>query len=1472
MPTRLHPALRSLRSRVWTGLGAVLVAMLAGAASGRAQTSTLAADRVTLDPAKAITQYQHRTWSTREGLPQNSILSIVQTTDGYVWLGTQEGLARFDGLHFTVYDEANTEALTTSNVNRMLAADDGTLWLATRGGGLVAHRAGQFTAYTQDDGLGSDFVTALTQDRTGALWVGTFEGGLTRVADSTFATYGAEAGLDVRIVSQIVEDNRGTLWVGTEQGLRVQNGDRFVPVADLLLAEAFVSALYEDADGTLWIGTRDGRLFSLTGGTRTEHPIPLTEPGQYVKDFVEDAEGTLWIGAVGGLFRYDQRADTPRFDAFGRAEGLSNDAVFALHEDREGGLWIGTQDGLNRLQDTKFTVLTPAEGLPHDLALAVYEDAAGALWVATQGGLARVQGGTVRAFTEADGLPSAHPLSLDGTADGDLWVGTSGAGAALLQDDAVRVFTTDDGLAGTTVFAVYTDRAGTAWFATEAGVSTFDGAAFTTLPDSILGTPFATAFHEDAENHLWIGTYDAGLVRLAPAEAGTPRAVTRYGADEGLPADAVLALHEDATGALWIGTMGGGLARYRPDAAAGTPQFDTFGVAEGLPSASVMAVLSTDEAVWLTSNRGVARITRASLDDHAFNPDAALDVTLYGLADGLRSVEANGGQQPAAWAARDGTFWFPTTEGLAGISPARIRRNTLPPTVAVEALRVDGADVPVGAPIALPPGSDKIEVRYTAPSFPAPETVRFRFRLDGHDDAWYDAGTRREAYYTNLGPGTYELRIQAANNDGVWSPVGTTLAFQVAPFFWQTGWFLVVCVLLTLALAYAAYATRVARLKARQRHLEQVVDERTRALREEKEKVEDAHATIQAQADQLRELDRFKTRFFANISHEFRTPLTLMLGPLDNLLGGSQGPLATPVRTQLGIMQRNAKRLLRLINQLLDLARLESGRMELRARPRNVVQLAEGIVASFQTYTEQKGIALTLDTPDEAVWLSYEPDKLEKVVFNLLSNAVKFTPADGTIAVAVEEHPANADAPDGWVHLRVTDTGRGIPPEKLPLIFDRFRQVEDSDAREHEGSGIGLSMVHELVQLHRGEIDVESTVGEGTTFTVRLKKGTAHFHPDEIDATSDIDGDESTDGTAHGLEGWMVDQAAPAEAAGMVDDASSPDVPDTGAFAPMDTPMVTDPDAPTVLIVDDNADIRAYIASCLAGRYHIGEAVDGLDGLDKARALRPDIIVSDIMMPRLDGNGFVQRLKTDDALRHIPVILLSAKTSQDTIETGLAHGADEYLAKPFSARELLLRLRNLRRLRDQERALKQLNDHLEQRVQDQVQVILRERQANVEALETEKARTEQALAFRSMLMDNMSHEFRTPLTSIIGYAEILEVETDAHLREFAAFILKGGRRLLRTLTALIEYARIESETPEEGGLLLALNRETERVTEHYRAQAAQRGLRLALHLPTTPAWVLGDSGALQFVLATLLDNAVKFTEAGAIEVSVEAEG
>jgi signal transduction histidine kinase/DNA-binding response OmpR family regulator len=525
---------------------------------------------------------------------------------------------------------------------------------------------------------------------------------------------------------------------------------------------------------------------------------------------------------------------------------------------------------------------------------------------------------------------------------------------------------------------------------------------------------------------------------------------------------------------------------------------------------------------------------------------------------------------------------------------------------------------------------------FAALEYSAPSKNRYAYRMVGFNGEWFESGSVRAATYTNLPPGDYTFQVRASNNDGVWNQRGTSLAIVILPPWWRTPWAYALYAALALAALYGARRHALGRLRLESRL--------------EIERFE---------GEQLRELDRARSRLFANVSHEFRTPLTLVMGPLDDLRAGLHGPLTDSAGEQVDLARRNAGRVLDLIDEILELARAEAGRVTLRARRLDLGALVDGVARAFVPLAERKAIVYDVQTPAEPLGIVADPELLERALSNVLSNAFKFTPEGGTVRVTVtsDEHSAR---------IAVRDNGPGIPAADVGHVFDRFHRAS-STAGAQPGTGIGLALARELVVLHGGSITVESEEGFGSTFAITLRMGAAHLSPDQI-----VD-----EGTARA---WMPRVATPL---------SPPRSPPATVPVPNGAGGAggaADDDVTTVLVVDDNAEIRAFVRQHLATRYRVLEAVNGEEGLELARRQLPDLVLSDVMMPVMDGYALCRALKSDPETDFLPVILLTARADAEDRLTGLTERAADYLTKPFDVRELLARIGNTiatrRRLRE----------------------------------------------------------------------------------------------------------------------------------------------------------------------------------------------
>ncbi len=810
---------------------AVLMAVAMSAAALLAGQTVLA-----LDPGKAITQYMQTTWTSESGLPQNSVQAMTQTADGYLWFGTQEGLTRFDGAHFTSYTRHNAPGLASSFIQSLTAGHDGSLWIGTDSGlthyepTTAAGPEGVFTTLTTRDGLSGNSIAALCEDREGGLWVGTGKG-LNRIIDGRVQNWTTSDGLADLAISSIAVDAGGTLWVGTARGLSRFDHGRFktYTTRDGLPGDGIV-ALAAAQDGSMWAGTQNG-LAQIRNDRVTAFSQRL--PWSEIAALRIDHDGALWIAfdrhGIARLYR-------GKLDFYDAAHGLPSDrCAHALFEDREGSLWVGFLDaGAAQFRNGKFSVFGTPEGISGNYDGNVLQARDGTMWIgADDKGLDHLLAdGRVEVWGPGNGLPNQAVYSMLQTRDGDLWVGYRHGTLARLHNRQVSIFH-DPNAADFSINSLLEDRDGTLWIGFEGkGLARFDHGAFRHLTDT--GRVAALALASDGA--LWIGLDGDGAQRL---DHGVTTSFTTV---NGLHSDHVMSLFADPDGSMWVGTQSGGLSHIRDGRAI------TWTPDQGMPDTSIGSIIGDDEGnLWFGGDTGVFRIAKSELNQSA-GPATMVHPVVYGTADGLRSRETLYGSMPCVWKSRDGRLWFGTIAGVAVVDPAHIPVNTVVPPVWIERVRFDSRSIPLENNIRLGPGSGNFEVSFSAPSFVAPQREHFRYRLIGFDPDWIYSGGRRSAWYTNLPAGHYTFAVQAENNDGVWNNAGASFSFTLRPPLRDTpeAWFCYVLIALMIAWNIIAFRTRA--LTRRQEELTRIVAERTAQLEAEKAALEATRRELHIQA------------------------------------------------------------------------------------------------------------------------------------------------------------------------------------------------------------------------------------------------------------------------------------------------------------------------------------------------------------------------------------------------------------------------------------------------------------------------------------------------------------------------------------------------------------------------------------------------------------------------------------------------
>jgi len=1190
---------------------------------------------------------------SRQGLSQNLVLSIVQDGDGFMWFGTRKGLNRYDGYRFRTFssDSAEGTSLLKGEVRHLYFDPQiQRLWIAV-GTGLSRYcpRTERFKNFFFHAGRrpgaeAPEVVHAVLRDSRGQVWVGT-EGGLYRFDEpaDTFLWCARPSALPPSQAFNIwalLEDGEGNIWIGSEAGLfgmrpDAEGAPAYLPrpedPATRAMAEAPIQTMTLDGEGHLWLGTYKAGLYIWRPGESPRHMVhdpqnPFSLSDNDVRVLQVDPRGRVWVGSFLGInvyeaatdrfFRYQHEVSNPR--------SLSSGSVRSICFDSRGSAWVGTYYGgisYHHADSYRFTHHQPgadADELSHRVISAFWEDEQGNMWVGTEGGGLNYWDRGSGTYThyqhvsgQRGGLSGNNIKALAGRGD-SLWIGTFAGGLNLYRPSLGRWqhWRAETGLGHDNVYGLLLDTS-RLWIATyRGGLSVMDlqyGRIQTYRHDPAdslsLSDDHCRIVFKDVRDRYWVGT-SSSLDRIERLPSGQLRF------HRVLEGDMVCSLLSTSDGRLWVGTYESGLLVLDPS----DKVVRRLTLAEGLPGHTVVGLLQDRSGrIWISTDRGVAR----------YDPrDASL--TSYNHSDGLSNLEYN---FHACYRTRSEEMFFGGTQGFTSFFPDAIRTNTFVPPVVfshfksanqlvrpAEANSLLEVGINEARQLTLPYNRATFSLGFAALDYLNPENNHYAYQLEGLDEDWTYVQGQAEVTYTLQQAGTYTFRLRGGNNDGIWNHEERMLEVKVLPPPWRSPLAYSLYALLGLILVGGAFRFVQIRHRLQLEQLTMVKQE---------------------------ELHQAKLRFYTNITHEFRTPLTLILGPTEDLL--RRGPDAPFSQQKLQAIRQNTQRLLRLVNQLLNFRSLEHDHSALQVASGNLVPFLREVHAAFQEQARMAQIEYRFEAEAERFELWFDRDKLEKVFVNLLSNAFKFTPAGGQIILRI------ADG-DAALRVEVCDSGTGVPEAAREHLFERFYHLEAPDHAPQPGTGIGLALCKELVELHGGRIELVESSGPGACFRVSLPKGKAHFAVEHLLP----EGADSED-----VKAYLAKAAkTPAEASPLAD-------------------MASHSPRKTLLLVEDNAQVRTYVKGIFEAYFEVLEAENGEIGLKTAQAVIPDLVISDVMMPVMDGISLCSELKRAVETSHIPVILLTARTGQPFRVEGLEIGADAYLTKPFSPYELQLKVRNL---------------------------------------------------------------------------------------------------------------------------------------------------------------------------------------------------
>ncbi|MDN5216896.1 two-component regulator propeller domain-containing protein [Fulvivirgaceae bacterium BMA12] len=1195
-------------------------------------------------------QYNLRQLSVNDGLSHSDIKTIVQDTAGFIWLGTNNGLDRFDGYKFSVFkhDFEDSLSIPDNRINVLFCDAKNRIWVGSEN--FLSYYdplTGHFFEVPLGKGV-QDMIMCITEDDQHNLWYLTTEGSISKIEmhDGNYHVTGIS--LPFKSRASTILTFGAEIWIGSvDDGL--WRFDRKTKAISKIQNSPFNAVFSTEllADNTILVATNLG-LYKITSNLEINKIFPWTISWENpVSDIVVDYKEDIWISIFnGGVKRLSKDEDGHYMivNSFSTQNQLSTNRVNAMLIDSFDVLWIETSGGgihFIDLREKPFaTINTSNANLPDNYITAIYENDNN-LWIGTRNGMVR----TDKADNTLITRPKGHISCFYEDHLGQFWVGTRFQGLYLFQNDILtREFKkgAEQQLSSDQIIGISQDNFGRLWVATfDRGVTLIDinsGKVLDHLDtDNHLPTNNLTYVYADPQNPhvIWIGSRDSGLLKVSVPEISQVHVdAYKFNSSDAssISSNYIWPILRSSRKVLWVGTIGGGLNRCIE-----TPEeivFERFTENDGLPDNDVESILEDNAGNLWIGGRGLVQ----------FMPDNKKFVT-YDVNDGLQS---NSFKIGAAFKNEQGLLYFGGINGLNHFYPEAITSNPHKPRVIFDDLKILNRSVKVGklinGRVLLPKKLNYLEsitlkaieneftIDLVGLHYSNPGKNKYAYKLEGYNQDWIYLNTgQRRATFANLKARTYRFIAKVSNNDGKWSK-SRSLVITILPPWWATWWAFVGYGLVIFGLLY----------------LYRFLMNHQAALK---------HELLMSEKET--DLNKEKIKFFTNISHEIRTPLTLIRAPLEEII--EDGIKADSFSEKLNLIQKNVNRLLGLTNQLLDFRKMDSGNMVLKAAPGNIVNFAKEIFLVFQGIAKERSIKFNFHSKTHQIKLIYDRDQFEIVLTNLISNALKYTKENGQVNFFLEAVGSDETAAqykqiqnkrllvDNYLQITIKDNGLGMSQEQVDKVFDRFYQARNHDTLSIQGTGIGLSLVKGIVELHGGEIAVESVMGEGSVFTLKIPFGHDHLKKEDL-----IKGFKDSEAL---MEYNKLEVTSEAEIKNML--------PGNLAFKPC------------VLIVEDNKDVADYLTDHLRLYYKIINAKNGLEGLEKMAKHLPDLIISDVMMPEMDGLEMLSKIKDDPNLSFIPVILLTARTATVYEVEGLEIGAHDYITKPFNLKILKAKVSNI---------------------------------------------------------------------------------------------------------------------------------------------------------------------------------------------------